>query len=712
MSRLLLVAVFLMAKSDYTAAEAASLAGPGAAATPRVLQSVEVKNSPASDPQFARELPEVVQDKITAGKKTTSIPLDQQPAVINNNVRQTFARAPGVLVSEQQIPSILSVNYRGLGDPHESEFVMFHENGLPIVSDWLGYPTLYYLPPTQRVERVEFIRGGSGLLYGPQIGPTINFVARRARPDTDLGGSTEQVLGSDGLYSTYNELHGGAGDVGYLVTYDRRLGDGTRDNADFNVTGATASFAWQNDASSRWGLDIYGFESESGEAGRLTQAQYESNRDLVTTPFNRIWVERATAVLSHDREWSDSTSLTAALWHGYQDRFSRRSTAFVPPQAPPAFTTFDRQSFRYTGLDARLRHDWSDHTLTVGTVGYVADSPRSQSRSPRLGDDEGTSLRYRQERDTTYAAVFAENLFRFGAWSLVPAVRVERLELGIDETLKLASLGRPAIDATFGDTETLLGFGATRDLARNQQFYANVSEGYRPFKYDDVGNPTAELAATNDPKPARARNYESGFRGSPLEGFYYDVSLFRIDLSDKIEQRLVNATDIELVNSGDSRHQGVELSAEYDLFAAWRADAGAHLRVFASASFLDAEFTDSIAASRVGKTPAYAPDYVVKAGLLYDNPQGLKIGFVGTAVDEHFWQDSNEPRGSGASFIAAEIPSYTLWDLTAEFRISRTFRLLGGINNVFDEAYYARVRTDGIEPAAARTWYAGAELAF
>jgi outer membrane receptor protein involved in Fe transport len=39
-------------------------------------------------------------------------------------------------------------------------------------------------------------------------------------------------------------------------------------------------------------------------------------------------------------------------------------------------------------------------------------------------------------------------------------------------------------------------------------------------------------------------------------------------------------------------------------------------------------------------------------------------------------------------------------------------RFIGGVNNVFDEDYYSRVRPDGIDPAPHRNYYVGAALEF
>jgi outer membrane receptor protein involved in Fe transport len=38
--------------------------------------------------------------------------------------------------------------------------------------------------------------------------------------------------------------------------------------------------------------------------------------------------------------------------------------------------------------------------------------------------------------------------------------------------------------------------------------------------------------------------------------------------------------------------------------------------------------------------------------------------------------------------------------------------VLGGLNNLLDERYFARVRPDGIDPAYGRNFYAGLMLAF
>jgi len=103
-------------------------------------------------------MPEVSGTEITVTKKATVIKLNQQPPVENNNQQELFTKAPGFQITEQHTPGQFNFNYRGLGNPQESEFTLVLRDGLPLMSDWIGFPTLYYLPLPQSISEIQFIR--------------------------------------------------------------------------------------------------------------------------------------------------------------------------------------------------------------------------------------------------------------------------------------------------------------------------------------------------------------------------------------------------------------------------------------------------------------------------------------------------------------------------------------------------------------------------
>jgi Fe(3+) dicitrate transport protein len=122
---------------------------------PEVVVTGEAEYEGVVQPKF---LPPVQGTEIYSGKKATTIDLDAFPKVQANNYRQAFAQTPGLLYSEETSP-LVSVGYRGIGEPHRMQFLQVLKDGIPIHADMIGYPEAYYTPPLDVVDRLEFVRG-------------------------------------------------------------------------------------------------------------------------------------------------------------------------------------------------------------------------------------------------------------------------------------------------------------------------------------------------------------------------------------------------------------------------------------------------------------------------------------------------------------------------------------------------------------------------
>jgi hypothetical protein len=166
--------------------------------SPPIIVEGQALPSPTPHDDWKAKLDHIMSEvsgtEITVTKKATVIKLDQQPTVTNNNLQQLFTKAPGLLVTEQNTPGQFNLSYRGLGNPQESEFVTVLMDGVPLASDWIGFPTLYFLPVPQSVTEIQEIRGGSSLLYGPQPAPAVNYVTRRPDPGSPWHFYTEQIV--------------------------------------------------------------------------------------------------------------------------------------------------------------------------------------------------------------------------------------------------------------------------------------------------------------------------------------------------------------------------------------------------------------------------------------------------------------------------------------------------------------------------------------
>ncbi|GAO38210.1 hypothetical protein SCH01S_10_00200 [Sphingomonas changbaiensis NBRC 104936] len=657
-------------------------------------------------------LPEVDGTRVTVTKKTSTTKLDQQPPVIETQGRELFARTPGLLVSEQQTPTQFNLSYRGIGNPQESEYVLVLQDGIPIQSDWIGFPTLYYVPLPQSLSEVQLIRGGSSLLYGPEPTPAVNFVSKRPDPrGPALTGSTQQLFGSDGLYSTFNVLEGASGNFEYRGSVGYTKSDGQRQNSASHLLQGDLYLGWRPSDHALWYVRLQGHSAEAGNPGRISYPQFLADQDFAPTPFNRDWVRRGAVILGNELELGNGWRFEGKAWASDLQLYTRSAGA----GATPATTTLQDERFRNEGLDLRARKRWGrGNAFTFGVTGTHSSAPFLQFTSTDItaerGEHSGTP-RLNQDRDSWLGAVFAENVFRLPhRFHVVLSGRLDVEKLRVRETVKPGNLTRPLSNVDVSRTVPLLGVGIGNDFGRDNETYLSITQGYRPLRYFDVASPFSNLQPGNEADAPESTSYEAGVHGTPLPGLFYDVSVFQINFNNRIESRRLNGTDVINVNTGDTRHRGFEGEVSYDFLAGRKT--AEHLTAFLNLALLDAKFVASDNPAQIGKRPAFAPKAIVKGGLTWRETGKYSVSLTGLSVSSQFFQDSNLPVGSGATFVPAKVPAYQVFDLAGEWTVLPHVRLQAGVQNLFNEKYYARVFQTGLEPGRRRTIYGGVTFGF
>jgi Fe(3+) dicitrate transport protein len=659
-------------------------------------------------------LPDVQGAKINVGKKTSILDFDSQPRINGNNYRQALAQAPGLVLSEETSP-LVSIGYRGL-EPHRAQFTQVLKDGIPIHADQFGYPEAYYTPPLDTVDRIEFVRGGAALLYGPQPGGALNYVTHRPRTDRPFSGSTLHTAGSDGYYSTFSHLDGTVGRIGYYGYFNHRQSDGIRSaNSDYSLTAWLGRVALDATSNSRWLLTLETYEEEHGEPGGLTFASgantvnYLADRRAPSRRFDRFNLDRDALSLIWERDFTHGT-FAWRTWVIDYVRASRRQGGggfgTLPTGAGALTNTIEHQQFTTHGTEARVRYEWGprfQHILSAGAQLYRSDSPRTDRRGAAADATTGI-VQTGSQRDVFYAPVYVENLFRLGALSLTPGLRVENVRQEVREVVNAAkaAAGNPLAARHERDTVPLPGLAAAWDLPGQAQLYANASQSFRPMIFTQAVPNGANQIVNADLAEGRAVQYEFGYRAGLRSGLVVDASVFQLEFDDQIGTLALPGGRSTVANVGRAVHRGLEASIQQDLLRLFRPGTRATLTFYANALLLDAEFK---AGAFAGRTPQYAPDHVVRTGLIYTRGPGLKLGLTGTLVDHSFADDTNTDQ--------RRVPAYAVWDFTAEWRVPRSpVRLIAGVNNVLDEDYYSRVRADGIDPAPRRNWYLGAALEF
>ncbi|WP_460677708.1 TonB-dependent receptor domain-containing protein [Hymenobacter coalescens] len=698
-----------------------------------------------------RYAPEVDGTTLTAGKKNEIVQLDKLDAnLVVNSARQVFAKVPGVTVWEsdgsgQQI----NVATRGLSPNRSWEFNT-RQNGYDISSDPFGYPEAYYNPPLEAVERIQIIRGGGSLQYGPQFGGLLNYELKRGPRDKKIEFETNNSVGNNGLVGSYNSLGGTVGKVSYFGYYQQRVGGGWRDNSEFNIRNAHLNVQWQATSKLRLGAEISHLGYEIQQPGGLTDAQfYQGNVRRSSRSRNWFSTPWTMPAFTADYQFSERTRLSLKTFGLLGERNSiglasstgvDKPDAVLPATGQPAARQIDRDRYRNLGSELRLLTDYGllgqQHTLAVGLRAAGAHLTRRQLGLGDTGADFNLDLqapRFGRElhfRTRNYAA-FAENIFRVGSrLTVTPGVRLELIDNEGRGYLSLNANGSEnQIKQDSRRRVFLYGAGAELRVTDQTNLYANYSRAFRPVTYGDLTPPATADVIDPDLRDASGFNAELGYRGTWGNVLTFDVDAFWLHYDNRIGtlRRAVpgdpTRTQQFRTNIGTSVHKGVEAYVELDLVHAFTQDFSLpHFDVFVSSALVDARYTQLRTATLSGSNiqegdlknnrVEYAPKYTHRVGGTFAHK-----GFSATAQLTRVagvYSDANNTVLPNAAATTGRVPGYSVTDFSATYRFAKRFTVRGGVNNVFDKNYFTRrsggYPGPGILPADGRTWFASVGL--
>lgn len=665
------------------------------------LETIEV--SEKKEDSFSGYWEENKGTQIFSGKKNTITDLKQIPQLQTNNYRQATSQTPGLLISEIPNESLAAITYRGLGDPHESYNVLLLQDGLPVAADMYGYPAHYFSPALPMMDQVQFIRGGAGLLYGPQPGGVLNYMSTPLKKGQNLSGKVGLTYGSYNLLTSNNAVYGSSGDHAYGIEYYRRQGDGPqRINSNFEADYVQIRdhiFKGQN----TYKISFNGYNSDHGETGGFSKVggtdlnEFGDDLGKASKRHDRLRVSRAQLALGVEHRIDDSSQLEATIWGTAYNRYSKRQARGTAPQFGGIYngTTNAITTQKYYGYNGQVRYLKNynafnnEHTFAAGFLTYNLISPITQETGARADANSGT-VTARSERNTNTNSAFAENRFSFGKLMVTPGVRVENIKQSIEEKRGAKR------EKERTENVPLFGLGLAYHLTDESQLYANASEAYKPLTWSETIPTATGETVDGDIKEAKTLSTEIGYRGQ-TNLLNWDVSAFHI----RYENR-VGKVGTVIQNVGAGTHQGFDAATELKLSNIFKGlKPSGDFNLYANTEILDAKFTRG---PQKDKTPQYAPKTITRTGVIYSKEDKLKVALMGVFVGSHFGDDGNTDN--------FEVPSYTVFDLTADYALSQQWVLSGGINNLLDKEYYSRVRSDGVIWALDRNFYAGATYKF
>jgi len=572
---------------------------------------------------------------------------DLQRAEVKNvaDLEKVF---PGLVIRQRGNRAYSNFTVRGMSSPD------FYNPTVQVYVDGVPQTDAFLTQELVNVERVEFLRGPQGTLYGRNAyGGVLNIITRRPRDNSVSGGVTVTTQNTSGhLYATGAYRDAWFADIAIRGFDDR--GQITDPRTDQKVDTVNT---WSGRAQIRYApldgpFDMTAYVSrermKSREEIYVLDSQVNQRLYPVGVPYPFLDRDTMSGALSWNYAMGafKFSSITS-----YQNVDLERSL----------FGSQNPETVRSWSQEARLTYD-AGGPLT-GIVGvYYQDA--AFSRSQRTGP-----LR-RNEVDSRSMAAFGE--FSYAITDRLTATLGARLSRDESEIRYRGAFGFDNSASFDGFTPKVsLGYQLT-DEAR---IYALVSRGYKAGGFNHAVSTPADAAPY---RPETATNYEVGARTSFFDG-RLDLSgaVYHIDSKDK--QIYVGAVpNLVIRNVGEASSTGVELEATVRPTDLLTLTAAMTYGVSRFDTFVDPMTGVDYGGNRV----PYAPDTTLHLSFRQVIPQTLWAGELAlTGALHHFGKtyfDEANTLGQAA---------YTTFDLGLEAEVSKGVMLKAFATNLTNEIY-------------------------
>ncbi len=676
-----------------------------------------------------QQLPQIVGTEIYAGKKTTLLVLDKiQGNTATNTMRQIFSKVPGIHVWESDPSGIqIGIAARGLSPNRSWEFNV-RQNGYDIAADPYGYPEAYYNPPMQGVEKIELVRGQASLQYGPQFGGMINYILKNGNDiNKSIQYETEQTIGSNGLFNSYNAVGGKNKNIHYYNFINHRNGDGWRQNSKYLINNGFSSFTFHLSDKVFLTTEVMLSHMNSQQPGGLTDKEFLT--DAKQSKRSRNWM---------DIQWA-TPAITLNYYINKNCRWNTKVFAIAGDRNSVGFTqtinindtinnatgnyenrTLQADKFRNFGVESRFITDYKigkkTNTLSTGLRYFNGITSRLANGKGTTNTFYEMTLSGQYLQDFRFAsenyAVFAETLLRLSKrFSLIPGIRYEYIHGKATGRASFQPNGDEIKIVPYSKTKHFIlgGIGAEYKISKTAEFYSNVSQAYRPILFSNLqANPTTDSVDENI-SDARGYNFDVGYRGKLKNLLQFDVSIFYLNYENKIGTITVSTNSKRLItNAGNSINKGIESYIELLPIKLFKLKNTVYAKIFSSYSYTDAKYSNKHKDSSIkGKAVENAPKNILRLGLGLDY-----ANFLFTAqhsyVDQTF-SDANNTILPSANAQNGLIPAYDIIDCTLQFKADDRFTFKTGINNLMDKKYFTRRHSGypgpGLLPADGRTFF-------
>ncbi|HWE46884.1 MAG TPA: TonB-dependent receptor [Caulobacteraceae bacterium] len=569
------------------------------------------------------------------------------------------------------------------------------------------------------MDRVEVLNGPQGTLYGANaLGGALKYVTQRPDPSgfyglAELDGShTEHGGWNEGarLMANMPLSDTAAFRVDLLQSFDsgwtQDPDHGRRNVGSARTWGGRVSF--EDKLTQDLDVRLSFFDQDIKGSGQNVafrslqthqpiEGTYDQSFALPQPEDNSVWL--ASGQINYDMQWAKLTSITAYQKnHGYYENdVSGFYDIIIPIYTGDPLTYFDpydlyvktdtdkfTQELRIASPDNKslewVAGAYYTHEITDETVNLLdTNNPGGLLPAPFSSlPFEG----YLPSRYQEIAAFGDATWFITDSFDVTLGVRYSHQHQRYSSYLGWVGFGPPfgqvyPYSSTSDQGVTTFLFNPRWRITPDTMVYARVSSGFRPGGPNFVLPPAFNSPAPSAFSPDKIWNYEIGEKST----FWDHRATFDFDVYDiewKGIQTTQNVNGInQLVNAGDARIQGAEMSFSYRVTSPFT--------VRGSAAYTDAQLTTAAPVLGVFYTGArlpLSPKYNFAVDGNYNFDWGANHGWVN--VQDVWVGDRTSGYAGSPTNVLYKMGAYNTVNLNAAIVFPDNIEIDGYVRNLFD----------------------------
>jgi vitamin B12 transporter len=489
----------------------------------------------------------------------------------------------------------------------------------------------------ENIERIEILKGGNSTLYGSDaVAGVINVITRKGS-----GKLAANLLATGGSYETYKQVLGLSGQI-------------ENTSLTFNASNLDSkNFSSALPANAEPGFDKDGFHQKSM---MFNMGQQVSKNFLLRGTFqannNAADLDNGAFADAKDYTYNKSSFLA-----GVGGKLS-----------------LNKAVLNFNLSQNNLKNKYNNQGSLTNNSGNITHLETNLNYVFSNSLDMASGISYRSlstdQRNPYSSRLFADNNIKSLFTSLfIKSKRGFQAEIGA----RLNDHSEYGRNFTYTLNPSYL-------IADRYKVYANLSSAYRVPSLYQLFSEYGNL----DLSPETSRTYEAGFDLNFTPQINFSLSYFKRDIENVIDFGQVSAGKFGYINQNKQNDKGYEVELSYKPYG--------FLNLNAFYAFVDGEVTTPAGrAFNLFRRPKNS--FGLNAGLDLNKSMSFNLiyKFTGDRRDRYF-------DGKTFKTVEAELGSFNLLDVYAQYKVSSRFILFTDIKNLLDENYteFAGYQTKGI----------------